>query len=294
MSYAFRNTLVLIVLVLILCGGGSYWVFLHQQGEIEKLNAEIADLSSRLGNMSTLMDQYEAASDRLMEITAKWNSRYKVIPVQDFSGETNAYLNDILNLGAFVKLDVQYSDGQRSDKYGYNVYSLRGEGTFGNLYNFIWYVENRPRLFKIEGVDLRETTLKDETEKVARNGVAFDVQVRAYYSSVANFAKASPFDVGKEFSPNRMNENPFYPLIRMEIPPNLRGLLEIDRAFLQAIMQGTAYVVDGKGKIWVMKEGDEVYLGYLSRIDMEKGQAEFTLNKGGITEKVILRIKSNK
>ncbi len=244
--------------------------------------------------MSTLMDQYEAASDRLMEITAKWNSRYKVIPVQDFSGETNAYLNDILNLGAFVKLDVLFSDGQRFDKYGYNVYSLRGEGTFGNLYNLIWYVENRPRLFKIEGVDLRETTLKDEMEKVARNGVAFDVQLRAYYSSVANFAKASPFDVGKEFSPKRINENPFYPLIRMEIPPNLRGLLEIDRAFLQAIMQGTAYVVDGKGKIWVMKEGDEVYLGYLSRIDIEKGQAEFTQNKGGITEKVILKIKSNK
>jgi len=100
--------------------------------------------------------------------------------------------------------------------------------------------------------------------------------------------------VGTELSPKHLNDNPFYPLIRMEIPPNLRGLLEVDRATLQAIIQGTAYIVDGNGKIWVMKEGDEVYLGYLTRVDIDKGQVEFTLNKGGITERVILRIKPNK
>jgi len=281
-------------LFIILVSGGSYWVFLRQQGEMKKINTEIANLNKQLGNMSVLMEQYKVESQRLMEVTAKWNNRYKVIPVQDYSAETNAYLNDILNLGAFVKLDVQFTEGQKFDKFGYNLYNLKGEGIFSNVYNFIWYIENRPRLYKIENIELREASLKEETEKVSRSGVAFDIQLRAYYSSIASLAKASPIEVGTELSPKHLNDNPFYPLIRMEIPPNLRGLLEVDRATLQAIIQGTAYIVDGNGKIWVMKEGDEVYLGYLTRVDIDKGQVEFTLNKGGITERVILRIKPNK
>jgi hypothetical protein len=212
----------------------------------------------------------------------------------DYSAETNAYLNDILNMGAFVRLDVQYTEGQKSEKYGFNVYGLRGEGTFTNFYNFLWYLENRPRLYKVEQIEMREVDLKDEGDKFSRNGVSFDVQVRSYYSSIASLTKAMAFPAGINLSPKNLNDNPFFPLIRMEIPPNFRGLLEVNKARIQAIIQGTAYIVDETGKIWVMKEGDEVYLGYLTRLDIEKGQVEFTLNKGGISEKVILRIKSNK
>ena len=49
-------------------------------------------------------------------------------------------------------------------------------------------------------------------------------------------------------------------------------------------------VRDRKGRFNSLKVGDKVYLGYLTRIDPKRGEAEFTLNKGGIIEKVVLKI----
>jgi hypothetical protein len=37
-----------------------------------------------------------------------------------------------------------------------------------------------------------------------------------------------------------------------------------------------------------LAEGDEVYLGYLTKINYDKYSCEFLLNKGGILEKITL------
>jgi len=41
-----------------------------------------------------------------------------------------------------------------------------------------------------------------------------------------------------------------------------------------------------------LEEGDEVYLGYVTKIVPEEGRVEFTLNKGGIVERFELRTTS--
>jgi hypothetical protein len=56
------------------------------------------------------------------------------------------------------------------------------------------------------------------------------------------------------------------------------------------VIPGKAFVADQKGRIVTLEEGDEVYLGYVTRIDPEKGAVEFMLNKGGIIERAELRI----
>jgi hypothetical protein len=86
-------------------------------------------------------------------------------------------------------------------------------------------------------------------------------------------------------------KNPFVPYVYRELPPNTRGLLEVERADLKAIIPGRAFVADHTGKIHVLKEGDEVYLGYVTKIDVEKNQVEFTLNKAGIVEKFVLKLR---
>ena len=56
------------------------------------------------------------------------------------------------------------------------------------------------------------------------------------------------------------------------------------------MLPGKAILVDHLGKIHVLKEGDEVYLGYLTKIDVPNNRVEFTLNKGGIVERYSLTL----
>ena len=50
-------------------------------------------------------------------------------------------------------------------------------------------------------------------------------------------------------------------------------------------------MLDQTNTIRTMQEGDEVYLGYVTKVDPEGGRIECTLNKGGIIEKVELKIR---
>jgi hypothetical protein len=67
--------------------------------------------------------------------------------------------------------------------------------------------------------------------------------------------------------------------------------VEVERSDLKAVIPGKAFVLDQGNVIKTLQEGDEVYLGYVTRIDPENGRIECTLNKGGIIEKVELKIR---
>jgi hypothetical protein len=131
-----------------------------------------------------------------------------------------------------------------------------------------------------------EVAPKEETEGHVL--VTFDMVVHAYFSNVAELASSMG---ERPIRPNTLNVDPFHPVIASGIPPNLRDLVEIERADLKAVIPGKAFVLDQNNDIQTLNEGDEVYLGYVTRIDPEVGRLECTLNKGGIIEKVELAIR---
>lgn len=84
--------------------------------------------------------------------------------------------------------------------------------------------------------------------------------------------------------------DPFKPLILSQLPPNLEGLLNVDQAKLVALTNKSAFIIDQKGEMKEMKVGSKVYLGYLSKIDLNRGKVIFELNKGGIYSTVVLQL----
>jgi len=82
----------------------------------------------------------------------------------------------------------------------------------------------------------------------------------------------------------------FYPLIRTEIPPNIRSLLDVQGAKLLALVPDGAFLADVRGNSFLLIEGDEVYLGYLTTIDYKWKKVTFVLNKGGVVETVVLSL----
>ena len=98
----------------------------------------------------------------------------------------------------------------------------------------------------------------------------------------------------KEFVENDLRTGPiydaFYPLIRNEIPPNIDGLLDVQGSKLLALIPEGAFIADTHGDTYLIWEGEQVYLGYLTQIDYEENAVSFILNKGGIIEKITLEL----
>jgi hypothetical protein len=86
-------------------------------------------------------------------------------------------------------------------------------------------------------------------------------------------------------------KNPFYPYIKKDLPPNFYELLEVERAELKAVMANQAIVVDHNRNTHFIHEGDEIYLGYVKKIDEANNRVIFTLDKGGIVEDFILELR---
>lgn len=86
--------------------------------------------------------------------------------------------------------------------------------------------------------------------------------------------------------------DPFKPLILSNLPPNIHDLLNVDQSKLVALTNKSAFIQDQKGVMQEMQVGDKVYLGYLSKIDLNRGKVTFELNKGGIYSTSTLNLTS--
>ena len=112
--------------------------------------------------------------------------------------------------------------------------------------------------------------------------------VEAYYSGIPELSISTG---QRPLQPDRPALNPFYPAILPEIPPNTRDLVEIKRSNLKGVITGKAFIQDQNNRIRELSEGEEIYLGYISKIDPERGMVEYVLNEGGIIDKGELVIR---
>ncbi len=81
----------------------------------------------------------------------------------------------------------------------------------------------------------------------------------------------------------------FYPIIH-DIPPNDEGLLNIEQSKLIGVSGEKAFILDNNQSLHELTIGDEVYLGTLRHISLQDETATFILNKGGIVEKITLKV----
>ena len=288
MSYKIRNSIVLGVLVLLVLGIGIYWRGFKIPGKLSKIETEVRTIEEQLQNTPNLIAQFNDLSTNLADTKKRWENRNKDIPPVDVTSQTYAYFSHLIDLSGDVKLDLLYTGVQQKGNYGFNTYNLRGEAPFENFYRFVWYLENGRRLYKIQRLNVKGLEVAPKEEEPGGILVTFEMVVHAYFSSVAELASA-PGE--RTITPNYLAVDPFNPVISSDIPANLRKLIEIERSDLKAVIPGKAFVLDQTNSIRTLAEGDEVYLGYVTKIDPEQGRIECTLNKGGIIEKVELKIR---
>jgi len=287
-SYKIRNSIALGIMVFLVLSVGTYIRAFNLPKKVKTIETEIKKIDEELQDTPNLINQFNDLSATLNDTQKRWENRNKDIPPVDITSQSYAYFSRLIDLSGEVKLDMVYQGVQNFGSYGYNVYQLKGEAPFDNFYRFIWYLENDRKLYKISTIGLKGVEIAPTDKKEGGVLVTFDMLVHAYFSSVAELSSS----LGeRSISPNALNVDPFTPVISSGLPPNSRALVEIERSELKAVIPGKAFVLDQTNTIRTLREGDEVYLGYVTRIDPERGRIECTLNKGGIIEKTELKIQ---
>lgn len=287
MNKKLRSTLVLLAfLLLILIAGGAYLYFI-QGKDLDKKRDKLKELQAKALDPQELLVQYHdllVKSNRLDSILA---NREFNIPQNLSSIKFYNFVNNVTNgFSDKAQVNVEYVEQKQEKEFFYHDYKLTGFGYFNEVYNLIFAIEHSKELKKVTNVNLGNLVQTKDGEMPVYL-VSFTINARAYFSSDNRFAPAT-------FVENNLGAptlyDAFYPLIRNEIPPNIDELLDVQGATLLALIPEGAFIADSKGNTYLIWEGEQVYLGYLTKIDYQNSRVSFILNKGGIIEKVDLQL----
>ena len=288
MSYKLRNIIVLACLCFLLSAVAGYIVFLHFPKKIVAVEKKIASTKKQIASLQGVEEEYNNIDKIIKEKESRLaNLKKRVVPGVTPS-QSYKYLISILKYSGVMDFDVLYQGTKDANGYKYNVYNLKGEGSFDKIYEFVTYLEKGPLFYKIEKLNLRMVEQKHKETQVYQIIIPFEMEVHALFADVPNLPPIR-HTLNKVRVPRA--RNPFYPYVYRDLPANTENLPEVERAELKAIVNDKVLIADVEGNIHELTEGDKVYLGYLKSIDAETNEAHFILNKGGIVEKFSLHIR---
>ena len=288
MNRKIKSTLGLVaLLILILVVGGAY-ILIFQRGDLNERRTKLEEMKAHSYNTSDLKAQYQDLQERAAVLDSVLAARKFNIPKDLSSIKFYDFVNDLSDsYSPQTTIDIEYADMKPDKNFFYHEYKLSGGGAYNDVWRLIYAIEQSKELKKIRSVSL-SNLIKTDEEGMPHFLVNFNLAVDAYYSNDSRFATTAMVE-------NNLTARPlydaFYPLIRNEIPPNLDNLLDVQGAKLLALVPEGAFIGDSKGNTYLLWEGEQVYLGYLTKIDYERNQVSFILNKGGIIEKVDLGLE---
>ncbi len=287
MNKKLRSTLVLLALLfIILIAGGAYLYFV-QGKKLDEKRTKLKELQAKALDPQELLAQYQ-------ELLTKSNHLDSILAHREFNIPQNLssikfynFVNNVTNgYSDKTQVNVEFLEQKPEKEFFYHEYKLTGFGYFNEVYNLIYAIEQSKELKKVKNVTLGNLvqTSKDDVPVYLVN---FTMTVQVYFSNDSRFAPAT-FVENSLISPTIYDA--FYPLIRNEIPPNVDDLLDVQGANLLALIPEGAFIADSKGNTYLVWEGEQVYLGYLTKIDYQNSRVSFILNKGGIIEKLDLEL----
>jgi hypothetical protein len=279
---------VLALLIIILVAGGIY-LFVVQRGDLSERQEKVAELNKNVYDPVELNNRYQELERKSAELDSILAHRKFNIPQDISSIKFYNFINNIVaNFPKETSVNIEYLRQAPDKEFFFHEYKLTGGGNYNDVYKMIYAIEQSKELKKVEKLSLSNLVKTDD--EIPLFLVNFELVAQVYFSADSRFAPA-------ELVENNLSTGPiydaFYPLIRNEIPPNIDNLLDVQGARLLALIPEGAFVADNKGNTYLVWEGEQVYLGYLTKIDYDNNTVSFILNKGGIIEQVTLQLDRN-
>ena len=287
MNKKLRSTLGLLGLLLFIVLIGGTYIFMFQRGDLNDKKDKLEELNAKSYDPAELADRYEQLKVRSAVLDSVLQSRKFNIPKDLSSIKFYNFMNNVLsNFSEHTQVDIEYQKREQARDFFFYEYKLTGSGFYNEVFRLIYSIEQSKELKKITTLSLGNM-IKTDDEKIPLFLVSFEMNAQVYFSNDSRFAPEVLVE-------NDLRTGPiydsFYPLIRNEIPPNIDELLDVQGSKLLALIPEGAFIADTHGNTYLVWEGEQVYLGYLTQIDYEENTVSFILNKGGIIEKITLEL----
>ncbi len=284
-----RRRFVLFVLIFITAASSYYFVEYSYQKELIELSKKSENENEKLFDDKSPAELISILQEKIDSLESNIKVQEKRIPYYSSPIQVYDRVIQIINL-LDEKLDVNLDklSSENINDFRMEKFQIKGEGKFKYLFALINLFETSPELYKINIKEIKQIFSPNKDGKMEEK-VLFNFTLDAFYTLNPEFNFDSTLS-NKNLRTVFYISDLFESLIKMEIPSNEEGLFEVDGAKLLAIMPDAVYLIDKKGNSFTLAEGDEVYLGYLTKIDYQNHSCEFLLNKGGILERVSLQL----
>jgi type II secretory pathway pseudopilin PulG len=289
MSYALRNTLILIgllIIVLFISFAGSY----NSRKRLDSIRESLEKNKVQLENLRRAnpdMKDQDVMVQSLEELELKVKSESKLIAQDNNPTITYAYLLDIVeNNCPSLKFDFKYVGSGSIESTRFNSYSIIGTGALNDIYTFIYQLENQFMLYVLESVRLSGV---GEDEEYPLNYVYFTLVINAFYEENAVDVKDIPFRYLKQ---KNLVYNPFRARIHGLLPDeHEQRFIDINNSRMIGLTPNKVFLLDSRGKIQVLLPGDKIAFGYLDHINWEDQNAVFLMNETGVTKERIMMLR---
>lgn len=282
MSYALRNTIILLVVLVTILGLGYAYFAYVQQPQIDSLESVVSERETELRNKQNIVAQLADLQVQFEESSEFIENFPKTLFRTSDPDQIYRFLS-ILSATDPVTFDYIFNDSTMTDQYGVVQSQVTGQASHRALLNFISRIEHSEPVQKINNITITPTGAEP-----SYNHVNFTFNIRSYFDRLALLD--APLTPGISERISMSTHNSYYPLIR-SIEPNVDGLTNVEDSRLVGMGANVVYLLNQNGRMVTHRENDQVYLGRLISIDVNAGIATFRLNKGGIIETVTMEVQ---
>ena len=298
--HAKRNSILIIILWIILLTIGFFWHSAENK-KIKTLKTKQKQLSHQLDGSIEIAKTLAGVEQQYQLLRDRWESSPKRIIAADEPSFSLDYLNWLVNQNNFaLEFDFELKNVTNSGDIVTFRFLLNGEGSYQDLFRLIWHLTENQLLYQIESFTINQS--KNQT-----NSIEFKIELKGFsLTQKLDSQREFNFETMQPLVENVMFYDSFKPLTRVEPPrqtastfrsrgpapiaskPVDKGLVDIESASLQAVSNERVYIKDKNNKLMLMKVGDKVQNGTLTRINQKKSEVEFVLEKPGGARTVTL------
>jgi hypothetical protein len=297
--HAKRNSITLGILLLVLLTIGVFW-YNKDNKTIKALKIRNTKLRQKLDGSIEIMKALEAVESEYRVLKEKWSHAPKQIVAAVEPSFSLYYLNWLVNnYRVPVEFDFELKDIRKKNDLLTFRFLLAGEGSYQDLYRFIWFITENPLLYQIESF-----SIKQSNDSV--NLIGFSMLIKGFSSTQSwGSGREYSFTMMRSAVQNMQFHDVFKPLYQIQKPtqranivrrdvPKIKPitvdptLVDIETAALQAVANERAYIKAKNGKLLTLKSSEKVRFGTLTSINQKRSEVEFVLNKNGVIKTVIL------
>ena len=289
MNQKIKNSIIIAISFTLIAGGTLAYIFTVQKDKLDERNVKLKELKATYSSMETLLEQLYTAEQKVTVIDSALSQRKFIIPQNLPQEKFYEFVDDNFTDSPVYKfVSIDFKGEVQEDKVKYYNYKVDGVGSFSGVYRLFYAIEHSKELKKIESGEVSGNTAVD-TKGNQRYLVKFQLEVKAYFADNDQFSSTDY--VENKMTPRTLYDA-FYPLIRNKIKANTSNLPDIQDAELLFLYPDGAFIKDTQGNTFLLKEGDQVYLGYVTSINYKSKSVSFILNKGGIVEYYTLNVNN--